>query len=104
MRDKIGAMLPAGLAIGIERNAHIVDQPMDDLASKVVLPSLDSLDQQVDTVQKLAVYSNSTSTQTQQTEKQPATFNIRLGNQQFKAFVEDISEAMGQDSAINLAF
>ena len=102
MRDEIGAMLPAGLAIGIERNAHIVDQPMDNLASKVVLPSLDSLDQQVDTVQKLSIQSSST--RTLQKEKQPATFNIKLGNQQFKAFVSDISEVMGQDSAINLAF
>lgn len=102
MRDEIGAMLPAGLAIGIERNAHVIDQPMDDLASKVVLPSLDSLDQQVDTVQKLSVHSSSI--QTQQKEKQPATFNIKLGNQNFKAFVSDISEAMGQDAAINLAF
>ncbi|MGX7113034.1 phage tail protein [Enterococcus termitis] len=102
MRDEIGAMLPAGLAIGIERNAHVIDQPMDDLASKVILPSLDSLDQQVDTVQKLSVHSSST--QTQQKEKQPATFNINFGNQQFKAFVSDISEAMGQDAAINLAF
>lgn len=102
MRDEIGAMLPAGLAIGIERNAHIVDQPMDTLASKIVLPSLDSLDQQVDSVQKMSIQSSSI--QIQQKEKQPAKFNIRLGNQQFKAFVEDISEAMGQDSAINLAF
>lgn len=102
MRDEIGAMLPAGLAIGIERNAHVIDQPMDDLASKVILPSLDSLDQQVDTIQQLSVHSSST--QTQQKEKQPATFNINFGNQQFKAFVSDISEAMGQDAAINLAF
>ncbi|MBO0470739.1 hypothetical protein JZO66_09280 [Enterococcus sp. DIV0242_7C1] len=102
MRDEIGAMLPAGLAIGIERNAHVIDQPMDDLASKVILPSLDSLDQQVDTVQQLSIHSSST--QTQQKEKQPATFNINFGNQQFKAFVSDISEAMGQDAAINLAF
>lgn len=102
MRDEIGAMLPAGLAIGIERNAHVVDQPMDDLASKIVLPSLDSLDQPVDSVQKLSIQSSST--QTIQKEKQPAIFNIQLGNQQFKAFVSDISEAMGQDSTINLAF
>ncbi|MBO0439193.1 phage tail protein [Candidatus Enterococcus ikei] len=104
MRDKIGAMLPAGLAIGIERNTHIIDKPMDDLTSKVFLPSLDSIDQQVDSVQKLSTQSSSSSTQTLQVEKQPATFNIKLGNQQFKAFVSDISEAMGQDSAINLAF
>ncbi|MCX4168588.1 hypothetical protein ACQUEP_05585 [Enterococcus casseliflavus] len=36
--------------------------------------------------------------------KQSATFNIRLGNQQFSAFVDDISQARGQDSEINLAF
>lgn len=36
--------------------------------------------------------------------KKSATFNIRLGNQQFSAFVDDISQAMGQDSEINLAF
>ncbi|MFD2387102.1 phage tail protein [Enterococcus rivorum] len=102
MRDEIGAMLPAGLAIGIERNAYVVDQAMDHLASDIMLPSLDSLNQQVDTVQKLSVHSSSA--QTQQNEKQPATFNIKLGNQNFKAFVSDISEAMGQDAAINLAF
>lgn len=102
MRDEIGAMLPAGLAIGIERNAHIVDQPMDKLASHITLPSLDSLDQQVETIQDVSVQSSSKQMMIQ--TKQPATFNIKLGNQQFKAFVSDISEAMGQDSAINLAF
>ncbi|MGX7149143.1 phage tail protein [Enterococcus ureasiticus] len=102
MRDEIGAMLPAGLAIGIERNAHVVDQPMDKLASQIMLPSLDSLDQQVETIQDVSVQSSSKQMMIQ--TKQPATFNIKLGNQQFKAFVSDISEAMGQDSAINLAF
>lgn len=102
MRDEIGAMLPAGLAIGIERNAHVVDQPMDKLASQIMLPSLDSLDQQLETVQDVSIQSSSKQMMIQ--SKQPATFNIKLGNQQFKAFVSDISEAMGQDSAINLAF
>ena len=36
--------------------------------------------------------------------KQSATFNIRLGNQQFTAFVDDISQAMGNNAEINLAF
>lgn len=102
MRDEIGAMLPAGLAIGIERNAHVINQPMDKLASQIMLPSLDSLDQHLETVQDISVQSSSKQTMIQ--TKQPATFNIKLGNQQFKAFVSDISEAMGQDSAINLAF
>jgi phage-related protein len=102
MRDEIGAMLPAGIAVGIERNTHIVDQPMDKLASQIMLPSLDSLDQHMDTIQEVSVQSSSKLQMVQ--SKQPATFNIKFGNQQFKAFVADISEAMGQDSAINLAF
>lgn len=36
--------------------------------------------------------------------KQPATFNIRFGNQQFKAFVDDISQAQGSEAEINLLF
>ncbi|MEI5994768.1 phage tail protein [Candidatus Enterococcus mansonii] len=102
MRDEIGAMLPAGLAIGIERNAHVVDKPMDNLASQIMLPSLDTLDQHLKTVKDVSVQYSSKQIMPQ--TKQPATFNIKLGNQQFKAFVSDISEAMGQDSAINLAF
>lgn len=34
----------------------------------------------------------------------PATFNIRLGNQVFKAFVDDINQAQGQERDINLSF
>ncbi|MBO0473239.1 tape measure protein [Enterococcus ureasiticus] len=36
--------------------------------------------------------------------RQSATFNIKLGNQQFKAFVSDISDVMGGESDINLNF
>lgn len=36
--------------------------------------------------------------------KQPALFNVRLGNQNFKAFVDDISNAQGQAINLNLEF
>ncbi|GAA2902291.1 phage tail protein [Enterococcus pseudoavium] len=36
--------------------------------------------------------------------KQPAVFNVRLGNQSFKAFVDDISQAQGQETNLNLSF
>ncbi|HFN1725462.1 TPA: phage tail tape measure protein [Enterococcus faecium] len=36
--------------------------------------------------------------------KRPAVFNIRLGNQVFEAFVEDISNIQGKKSDINLLF
>lgn len=34
----------------------------------------------------------------------PAVFNVNIGNQNFKAFVDDISQAQGQQRDINLAF
>ncbi|WP_312681501.1 phage tail tape measure protein [Lactococcus taiwanensis] len=36
--------------------------------------------------------------------KQPALFNVKLGNQNFKAFVDDISNAQGQAINLNLEF
>ncbi|EMW5619735.1 phage tail tape measure protein [Enterococcus faecium] len=36
--------------------------------------------------------------------KRPAVFNIRLGNQVFEAFVEDISNIQGKEADINLFF
>lgn len=34
----------------------------------------------------------------------PAVFNVNIGNQNFKAFVDDISQAQGKEAEINLAF
>lgn len=36
--------------------------------------------------------------------KKSAVFNINIGNQNFKAFVDDISQVQGQEADINLAF
>ncbi|MDT2905889.1 phage tail protein [Lactococcus lactis] len=36
--------------------------------------------------------------------KQPASFNVRIGNQNFKAFVDDISNAQGQAINLNMGF
>lgn len=36
--------------------------------------------------------------------KQPALFNVKLGNQSFKAFVDDISNAQGQAINLNMEF
>ena len=36
--------------------------------------------------------------------KRPAVFNIRIGNQVFEAFVEDISNIQGKEADINLLF
>lgn len=36
--------------------------------------------------------------------KQPASFTVKLGNQNFKAFVDDISNAQGQEINLNMGF
>ncbi|MGC6767238.1 phage tail protein [Enterococcus sp. LJL51] len=102
MRDEIGKMLPEGIAVGIESRAYVADQAMEDLASRIMLPVLDTGEARIQALQEYSVQSNRK--ETSEAVKQPATFNIKLGNQQFQAFVSDISEAMGRDSEINLAF
>ncbi|MDG3374591.1 hypothetical protein P5D95_24260, partial [Vibrio parahaemolyticus] len=38
------------------------------------------------------------------TTNQPAQFNVRLGNREFSAFVEDISQAQGNEINLNMQF
>lgn len=68
------------------------------MASVVDIPALSNLNA------SLGVKHSITTRNDNRTNKQPATFNIRLGNQQFKAFVDDISQAQGQETEINLGF
>ncbi len=68
------------------------------MASVMDIPALSNLNA------SLGVRHSITTRNENRTNKQPATFNIRLGNQQFKAFVDDISQAQGQETEINLGF
>lgn len=68
------------------------------MASVMDIPALSNLNA------SLGVKHSVTTRNENRTNKQPATFNIRFGNQQFKAFVEDISQAQGQETEINLGF
>lgn len=68
------------------------------MASVMDIPALSNLNA------SLGVKHSITTRNENRTNKQPATFNIRLGNQQFKAFVDDISQAQGQEREINLGF
>lgn len=68
------------------------------MASVMDIPALSNLNA------SLGVKHSITTRNDNRTNKQPATFNIRLGNQQFKAFVDDISQAQGQETEINLEF
>lgn len=98
---KMGGFTAEGLAIGIADGAKGVSKA-SDLLAQAAQPDLNMSASLADMngsmnsmIQHEANMSGS---------KKSATFNIRLGNQQFSAFVDDISQAMGQDSEINLSF
>ena len=83
------------ISTGIYAGQSEIDRAM---ASVMDIPALSNLNA------SLGVKHSVTTRNENRTNKQPATFNIRLGNQQFKAFVDDISQAQGQEREINLEF
>lgn len=98
---KIGGFTAEGLANGIVDGAKSVSKASDLLAQAAqpdlnMSASLADMNGSMNSTIQHEVNMNSS--------KKSATFNIRLGNQQFSAFVDDISQAMGQDSEINLSF
>lgn len=98
---KLGGFTAEGLAIGIADGAKGVSKA-SDLLAQAAQPDLNMS-------ASLADMNGSMNSMIQHEvnmggSKKSATFNIRLGNQQFSAFVDDISQAMGQDSEINLSF
>jgi len=43
MRDEIGKMIPAGVAVGIDKYSNFVEKSMQRLSEKVSMPALDNL-------------------------------------------------------------
>ena len=98
---KLGGFTSQGLANGILDSASEVEKASGILAEKAT-PDLDignSISEINSNINGKVSHDVSYGQ-----NKQPATFNIKLGNQQFKAFVSDISEVMGGESDINLSF
>lgn len=91
--DKLnfGGTISTGIYAGQDEINRAMDSVMD-------IPALSNLNA------SLGVKHSVTTRNENRTNKQPATFNIRFGNQQFKAFVDDISQAQGQETEINLGF
>lgn len=83
------------ISTGIYAGQSEIDRAM---ASVMDIPALSNLNA------SLGVKHTVTTKNENRTNKQPATFNIRLGNQVFKAFVDDISQLQGQEAEINLSF
>lgn len=43
MRDEVGKMIPAGVAVGIDKYSNFVEKSMQRLSKKVAMPALDNL-------------------------------------------------------------
>lgn len=43
MRDEVGKMIPAGVAVGIDKYSNFVEKSMQRLSKKVGMPALDNL-------------------------------------------------------------
>ncbi|BBM19743.1 hypothetical protein G15_3424 [Enterococcus avium] len=83
------------ISTGIYAGQSEIDRAM---ASVMDIPALSNLNASLGVKHTVATKNEN------RANKQPATFNIRLGNQVFKAFVDDISQLQGQEADINLAF
>ncbi|MTD42461.1 tape measure protein [Erwinia sp. CPCC 100877] len=99
--QKIGVFTSQGLANGITDGSKYVEKATDILSDKAM--------PEIDLNQNIARANNRLDGHIQHAVNlnesgRSATFNIRFGNQKFKAFVDDISAAMSGDVDINLSF
>ena len=97
---QLGVFTSQGLAEGMIDGTKYVDKASETLADRVsnmdVGSRLSNINGQIQTqVQHEVSYG---------TTNQPAQFNVRLGNREFSAFVEDISQAQGNEINLNMQF
>ncbi|MBO0456282.1 tape measure protein [Enterococcus hulanensis] len=106
-------LIPAGLAImdglnsGLTDGFGIVQSNVDSMADRLSQPFGKSI--QADVGSSVAQINRSVSGEVEHrvnmnSIKQPLSLRVNLGNQTFRAFVEDISQAQGQEAEINLQF
>ncbi|WP_423367650.1 tape measure protein [Melissococcus plutonius] len=108
MRDMIGKNMMLGWSIGLDKNQKYVQQSISNITNDTQNGLL-AIDPTMDINANIAKVNSSIDTQVQHNvsiggNKKPAVFNIQLGNQQFKSFVSDISDAMGAETTINMQF
>lgn len=100
-------LIPAGNAImeGLNNGLNKGFSTVQDNVSSMG----DSLSTNFDIGSQLSNINGQIQTQVQHevsygTTNQPAQFNVRLGNREFSAFVEDISQAQGNEINLNMQF
>lgn len=97
---ELGMFTSQGLAEGMLDGARYVDRASSQIADRA---------SNMDIGNRISAVNSQIQTQVQHevsygTNSKPALFNIQIGNQSFQAFVDDISQAQGGETAIQLQF
>lgn len=104
-----GSWTSEGFILGIQDMMRDVEKTAQELAS-AALPNMDKLTYEVEQTAKGAIgtvvdtTAINRSTRENKEANKPATINLRLGNQKYSVFIDDIAEALGNGADINLAF
>lgn len=102
MRDEVGKWVPAGMAIGMERNIGVVDQASEAIskAAMVALPSVNTnnFDKSLQAINGDRI--STTFQHELSLTNQPANITLNLGGSNYSAFVADISNEQDQQIAL----
>ena len=105
MRDEIGKWIPAGIAVGMERNIGVIDSANRKLAQAM---TFDVPDQSFDKWNALNAQARTSLSGTYEQRlsinQQPAEIHLTLGGTEFTTFVDDISKQQGKDAQFQRSY
>lgn len=107
MRDQVGIWIPAGVAVGMQKNMSTVTNAANDVANAatVTIPAVktnkftDSL-HAIKKASRDVLGTNLNGQYSLNVNKQPAHINLSLGGHEFETFVSDISKQQGTNARL----
>lgn len=106
MRDQVGKWIPAGIAVGMDRNLGVIDSAsqamataaMPDIPTNDLAGVISNANNQLQTGLNANVSSNVT------IGKQPANVTLVMGNRSYNAYIDDISNGQDKKASLHLNF
>ena len=92
MADEVGHYLPEGLAVGVLNNMEPVRYAMEELKYTAIVDIKGSFEYDINNRNNLSK------------NRQPLYISFTLGNHEYKAFVEDITEEQNKKVAMELSY
>jgi TP901 family phage tail tape measure protein len=101
MRDQVGKWVPAGLAVGIEQNADLVENAAKRMA-EAAMPDIHMTDmqQRINGALSHGTTFGGTVDHELNVVQQPAYINLSLGGSNYTTFVSDISREQGSQASL----